>query len=72
MVRVTPEERETHAALPAMVIQGPPSWKRSIVRPTQPRTSKEKATHAWRQAVDEFDRLPLVLKAGDVEDPDTL
>ena len=69
-VRITSEEREAHAALPSMVIQGPPSWKRSLIRPAQPRTSKEKAARAWRQAVEEFDHLPLVLKAGDVEDPE--
>eukprot|EP00964_Phaeocystis_antarctica_P073636 scaffold45196_cov29-Phaeocystis_antarctica.AAC.3 len=55
---------------PAMVIQGPPSWKRGIVRPAQPRTSKQNAARAWWLAMEEFDRLPLVLKAGDVEDPD--
>ena len=67
-VRVTPEERETHAALPVMVVQGPPSWQKGIVRPTQPRTSKERAARAWRRAVEEFDHLPLVLKAGDADD----
>ena len=70
VLRVTPEERETHAALPAMVVQGPTSWKLGLIRPAQPRTSREKAARAWRAAVQEFDHLPLVLKAGDVEDPE--
>ena len=67
---MTPEARAAHASRPAMIIQGPGSWRKGIVRPAQPRTAKQRAANAWAKAVAEFDHLPLVLKAGDADNPD--
>ena len=69
-VKVTPEARALHASRPAMIIQGPGSWRKDIVRPAQPRTAKQRAAKAWVKAVAQFDHLPLVLKVGDADNPD--
>mmetsp|Transcript_16957 Transcript_16957/g.40337 ORF Transcript_16957/g.40337 Transcript_16957/m.40337 type:complete len:152 (+) Transcript_16957:146-601(+) len=67
---VSTDERAIQAAMPPLIMQGPPSLKAAMQRPKKPRRAKEVANRAWQTAKEIFDRLPLVSTLGDITDPE--
>ena len=50
---------------------GPAHLLSAVHRPMKPRTAALVAKDAWQYCVDFFDKLPLVLEPGAIDDPES-
>ena len=69
--KLSAETRALQASLPPLVAEGPVHLQAAVQRPVMPRTAALVAKDAWRDCVDFFDKLPLVLEPGAIDDPES-